>query len=72
MRGTRKQQKSDLLLVSKSGGTRFSSVRIPQTSKGAADDVFSLDWDKNGLADFVVLNGRGPKGPVKLLASYRN
>jgi hypothetical protein len=72
VRGTRKQQKSDLLLVSKSGGTRFASVRIPQTSKGAADDVFSLDWDKNGLADFVVLNGRGPKGPVKLLASYRN
>lgn len=69
-RGTKKRQQPDRLLVSKDGGRRYQSVAIPQVSTGAADDVFTLDWDKNGLADFVVLNGRGPKGPVKLLASF--
>ncbi len=69
-RGNKKSNKPDRLLVSRKQGRTFVSVAIPTTSKGAPDDVFALDYDKNGYADFVVLNGGGKKGPVKLLASY--
>ena len=57
--------------MSRKGGTKFRSVKIPQTSKGTADDVFAIDYDKNGLTDFVVLNGRSKTGPIQLLASFR-
>mgnify|MGYP001826273535 FL=1 len=70
VRGNDKNNKPDRLLVSKNGGTKFASVRIPTTGKGSADDVIALDYDKNGLTDFVVLNGRLGKGPVQLLASF--
>ena len=70
MRGNDKRNKPDRLLVSRNGGTRFASVRIPGTSKGSADDVFALDYDQNGHVDFVVLNGRVRPGPVQLLASF--
>jgi hypothetical protein len=45
-------------------------VAIPQTRRGSADDVIALDYDGNGLTDFVVLNGRKKAGPVQLLASF--
>ncbi|MGD8486344.1 MAG: VCBS repeat-containing protein [Chloroflexota bacterium] len=70
VRGNDKQNKPDRLLVSKQKGTRFASIKIPTTSKGSADDVIALDYDKNGLTDFVVLNGRIKKGPIQLLASF--
>jgi hypothetical protein len=60
----------DFLLVSRRGGRDFTSVRIPQTRAGSADDALALDYDGNGLADFVVLNGKKRPGPVQLLASY--
>lgn len=69
-RGNDKRNKPDRLLVSQAAGTRFASVQIPQTSAGSADDVFAVDYDKNGLMDFVVLNGRTKPGPVQLLASF--
>jgi hypothetical protein len=70
MRGNDGANKPDRLLVSKNGGRNYTSVKIPQTSKGSADDVFAFDYDKNGRVDFVVLNGRKNAGPVQLLASY--
>ena len=70
-RGTDKKNRPDRLLVSRKGGTKFRSVKIPQTSKGTADDVFAIDYDRNGLTDFVVLNGRIKAGPIQLLASFR-
>jgi hypothetical protein len=45
-------------------------VRIPQTTKGSADDAIAIDYDENGLTDFVVLNGRQKAGPVQLLAAF--
>jgi hypothetical protein len=60
----------DLLLVSRRGGRDFTSVRIPQTDDGSADDVVAVDYDDNGLTDFIVLNGRKRPGPVQLLAAY--
>ena len=70
VRGNDKYNKPDRLFVSKKAGTQFASVKIPTTSKGSADDVFALDYDRNGLADFVVLNGRTKAGPIQLLASF--
>ena len=70
VRGNDDYNKPDRLFVSKKAGTRFVSVKIPVTNKGSADDVIALDYDKNGLMDFAVLNGRLGKGPVQLLASF--
>lgn len=71
VRGNDTSNKPDRLLVSRNGGTRFASVKIPTISSGSADDVIALDYDKNGLMDFVVLNGRTKAGPIQLLASFR-
>ena len=54
--------------------TRMSS--IPSTSKGVAGFVARIDYDGNGLSDFLVLNGGGqseggPAGPVQLIAFFR-
>jgi hypothetical protein len=54
--------------------TRMSS--IPSTSQGVADSVAPLDYDGNGLTDFLVLNGCGQMecgpGPVELIAFFRS
>ena len=54
--------------------TRMSS--IPSTSQGEADSVAPLDYDGNGLTDFLVLNGGGEEGsmagPVELIAFFRS
>ena len=48
----------------------FEVLELPRVA-GKADDVFSLDHDRNGRADFLVLNGRGDNvGPVQLIASF--
>jgi hypothetical protein len=70
VRGDDARNRRDLLLLSEQHGRTFQSVRIPQTSKGSADDVIALDYDRNGLTDFVVLNGRQKPGPVQLLAAF--
>jgi hypothetical protein len=74
-RGGQKSNAADRLLVNKGGGKGFTSVRIPQAGpkKGRGDDVVAIDHDKNGLTDFLVLNGRGKSaGPIQLLASFRD
>ena len=53
------------------GFTRMSS--IPSTSEGEADYVAPIDYDGNGLTDFLVLNGGGDStGPVELIAFFRS
>ena len=70
-RGTNRRNLEDLLLVSRDGGRRLASVRIPQTRQESADDVLALDYDDNGRMDFVVLNGRrNEPGPIQLLAAF--
>jgi hypothetical protein len=70
LRGDGSKNRADVLLLSQDGGRAFVSVAIPQTRRGSADDVIALDYDGNGLTDFVVLNGRKKAGPVQLLASF--
>lgn len=59
-----------LMLVNGGNGGSFTSVAIPQPGSGTADDVLAVDYDRNGLTDFLVLNGRFGPGPVKLTAFF--
>ena len=74
VRGGSDINRADRLLVNNGWGTRWTSVKIPQAgpNNGRGDDVVALDYDRNGLTDFVVLNGKGKDaGPIQLLASFR-
>jgi len=73
VRGGLDLNRADQLLVNNGKGTRFTSVKIPQAGpkNGRGDDVVALDYDRNGLTDFVVVNGKGKDaGPIQLLASF--
>jgi hypothetical protein len=61
----------DLILFN-DGGRSYRAVSAPSRSGGTADDVYPIDHDKNGLTDFLVLNGRGSgEGPLQLISFYR-
>ena len=58
----------DYLLIGDASGT-FTSQPIPQTTIGAGDRVYALDYNRDGLTDFLVLNGGDPyNGPIQLLS----
>lgn len=70
--GTMERQTRDLMLVNSGDGTHFRSMAIPQARSGSTEDVVAIDHDRNGLTDFLVLNGRGSlrAGPIQLIAFY--
>jgi hypothetical protein len=72
VQGTMERQTRDLMLVNSGDGSRFRSMSIPQARSGSAEEVVAIDHDRNGLADFLVLNGRGSlrAGPIQLIAFY--
>ena len=52
----------DQVYLNDGDGTSFTRMSsIPSTSQGVADFVAPIDYDGNGLTDFLVLNG-GEKG----------
>jgi hypothetical protein len=58
-----------LLLGNASGG--FTTQPIPETSIGAGDRAYPLDYNHDGLTDFLVLNGQVPSsGPIQLLTPH--
>jgi hypothetical protein len=63
---------SDVMLLNAGTGGDFSQFSIPTTSAGHADGVEALDYDGNGLTDFLVLNGAGlvHPGPIQLIAFF--
>jgi hypothetical protein len=66
---------SDLVYLNNGNGTSFTQMpSIPSTSEGRAESVWPIDYDNNGLADFLVLNGEGLSsnslGPVQLIAFF--
>jgi hypothetical protein len=66
----------DQVYLNDGAGASFTLMSsIPSTSQGAPDSVVPLDYDGNGLTDFLVLNGGGEKesgpGPVELIAFFR-
>jgi len=71
VRGNSSRNYTDVMLVNRNGGTRWSSLRIPQVSGGAGADAYAIDHDGNGLDDFLVLNGLNDRGPIALIAFYR-
>jgi FG-GAP-like repeat len=67
----------DQVYLNDGAGARFTLMSsIPSTSQGVADSVVPIDYDGNGLTDFLVLNGGGEKesgpGPVELIAFFRS
>ena len=47
-------------------------MAVPRAANGSAESVTAIDYDRNGLTDFLVLNGKGAlyPGPVQLLAFF--
>jgi hypothetical protein len=69
--GERDADLRDLMLLNRRGGRRFVRTPMPQTRKGVGEAVESLDYDHNGLADFLVMNGhRKAAGPIRLIAFH--
>ena len=67
--GRRDADQPDVMLLNVREGRHFAEVAIPQTSEGRGDAVVSIDYDRNGLSDFVVLNGdHKARGPIRLIA----
>jgi len=61
----------DLMLINGGDGTSFTSMQIPEPGAGRADDVLAIDYDHNGLTDFITLNGwLDVHGPVQLTAFF--
>lgn len=60
----------DLMLVNDGSGRGFAAIEIPQPH-GSTEDVIALDYDGNGLTDFLSLNGAGSTaGPVMLIGFF--
>jgi hypothetical protein len=63
-----------LLLGNATGG--FTTQPIPETTVGYGDHVYALDYNRDGLTDFLVLNGGGDNanvaGPIQLLTPRSN
>ena len=60
----------DVMLININKGHDWKSLVIPQVSGGNGDDAYAIDHDRNGLDDFLVLNGHNLKGPTQLIAFY--
>jgi hypothetical protein len=63
----------DQVYLNDGDGTSFTQMSsIPSTSEGRAESVWPVDYDQNGLTDFLVLNGSGTgtEGPVQLIAFF--
>jgi hypothetical protein len=55
-----------LLLGNAKGG--FTTMKIPETTIGGGTRAYPIDYTKDGLASFLVLNGQVPNtGPLQLL-----
>jgi hypothetical protein len=63
----------DLMLLNNGSGTRFTEMPIPQVADGFGSAVYPIDFEDNGLTDFLVLNGneKAP-GPLELISFFPN
>ncbi len=62
----------DAMLLNATVGTSvdFVPMTIPQVSTGIGQSAFPIDYDGNGLTDFLVLNGQNEPGPLELIAFF--
>jgi hypothetical protein len=57
----------DYLLIGNATGG-FQTMTIPETTVGAGEEAYPIDYNNSGLTSFLVLNGQVPySGPVQLL-----
>ena len=67
-----RNDRTDLMLLNRRSGRRFVKFPIPQSTRGIGDSVTSIDYDRNGLDDFIVMNGHlRARGPIRLIAFRR-
>jgi hypothetical protein len=73
---TRKSKKSpeqpDIMLINDGTGRGYSKAGMDQTTAGAGNAVSAIDYDDDGLAEFLVMNGErdlapNESGPVRLI-----
>jgi hypothetical protein len=61
----------DLVYLNDGTGENFTRMSaIPSTSEGGAESVWPIDYDQNGLTDFLVLNGARGEAPAQLIAFF--
>ena len=72
LQGEKDANPPDQVYLNNGSGTDFTKMSsIPSTSEGQAEFVAPIDYDDNGLSDFLVLNGEKTKpGPVQLIAFF--
>jgi hypothetical protein len=64
---TGSQNAPDSLLIGNPTGG-FTTMTIPQTTLGGGDQAYPVDYTKDGLSSFLVLNGQVPNtGLIQLL-----
>lgn len=60
-----------LLLGNASGG--FTTMNIPEATAGGGVGAYPIDYTRDGLASFLVLNGQVPNpGPIQLLTPHQS
>jgi VCBS repeat protein len=61
------QNAPDFLLIGNAKGG-FTTMKIPEATTGGGTRAYPIDYTKDGLSSFLVLNGQVPsKGPLQLL-----
>ena len=67
---TGNQNAPDFLLLGDAKGG-FTTMKIPETTVGGGTRAYPIDYTKDGLASFLVLNGQVPNpGPLQLLTPH--
>ncbi len=56
----------DLLLLNDGTGSGWREHELPSGAAGCGDVATALDFDRDGMKDFVVMNGAGQGGPATL------
>jgi hypothetical protein len=66
------QNASDMMMINQGAGRDFKRMKIPGVRTGSAESVTPIDYDNNGLTDFIVTNGLNGSlpGPVQLIAFF--
>jgi hypothetical protein len=62
------QNAQDYLFTGTATGISATTMTIPQATVGGGDTAYPIDYTKDGLDSFLVLNGQVPNaGPIQLL-----